>query len=440
MALIEAEKPFFTPKDQRKLGRLEEKLREAGGTCNIDVFAMAHDWEPDDATVQDVRGADVVTLELTRNVVKAGLATQQSNILEGNIFWRRIIDELREGNEEKLIRGVSVNQTVRNGLKRLLLHCGNETLTPALLVVEAKQIEPSELREFLSGDEIDFFGTHNWIIVDHAQTQLDIMERTLAVFDQRKSDGLKPPWPVPLSDNLSLVSENLDRKEIFNNRHTVTFMKSPDRSLIHARSLVIELLGDQPIRLSKDEKETIANDSMLAFILSHAELKDAEEILYSVYQFATKFLREKKSIKAAHVGGAAHGPTIARILNSSIQDRSVISVSVKDDPRFLHPLVGSDLFSFVKETIPPEELISGINVNGFETYADPEHIRNAVSRVVEENMGEFVRRLFVQRLMRRVASKYTLASMQERNQFRNELYLLDLEELRTMVATPKNQS
>jgi len=401
MSKYEVDQPLFTSKDQNRLHRLEGWMADSGSTCQIDIMAIGHSWEPGEI-LTELKEGDVVTLELTRGVVDAGLKGSDSQLLDRNLFWRGLIEGLREVKDGKLIRGVEVNQTARNAWKRLGLNNGTY-ISSALLTVEVNDPENTDLKTLLSEEDIEALKTYNWITVDDAFVAAKVMHRLNKSYGMMKKGKIRKHGDhVPLSfpPNLSLAANNIRDRDGLNGRFPVTFMKSPDSTLVSATQRLQEMFLDLPIELTANESKTLSLNTMLKFILSHAELKDAEEILTATYQFAYRLQPDNpKSIRTIHAGGADHAPAIQYSLQKHVSNPDAIIVNIKHDPRFPKLLNRGGILEFFGKTIPFENRLKGINVEGYEAYADPDFITNQTKNAVLDNIDDFRKRVLVDKIL-----------------------------------------
>lgn len=425
------ERAFFTPKDQRKLGRLEDQFSQADSVCFIDVHAIAHDWEPGEEITLATKSADVVTLELTRNVVTQGLAGGESQILGRNPFWKGIVDGLTEVDREQLVRGVEVNQTARVGWKRFALHTGSG-LAPGLLTIEVEDTNNPQLYKLLPEEHGERLQKYNWVTVEEDEWSVRALHKSSRGFARVREGKLPKRFPIYLFPGGYLVSDAFDQYEEFEGRHPVTYMKKPDQSVIAANSDLIDAFSGIPMELSDQEKRSLAHDVMLKSVLSHAELKDAEEILYNVYQYAKQKRDVAGNMRAVHIGGADHAESIAYVLGSHIKNKDAISVSVVDDPRFRVPLLRGGTLEFLRRTIPFEDRLRGITVEGFEIYADPPVIVANALNAIFDNFEDFQKRILVERICPYNELGKTLDSYKRVVEIQSDLYDLNTEELRRL--------
>lgn len=445
MSKYEIDQPLFTSKDQNRLHRLEGWMVDSGSTCQIDIMAIGHAWEPGEI-LTELKEGDVVTLELTRGVVDAGIEGSDSQLLDRNLFWRGLIEGLREVRDGKLIRGVEVNQTARNAWKRLDLSSGTN-ISSALLTVEVNDPENNDLTHVLSDEAIEALRIYNWITVDDAFVAAKVMHRlnkSYRMMSEGKIRKHSDHIPLSFPPNLSLAADNIRDKEELNGHFPVTFMKSPDSTLVSATQHLQEMFSDLPIELTTDESKSFSLDAMLKFILSHAELKDAEEILTATYQFAYRLQPDNlRNIRTIHTGGADHAEAIQYALQKHVGNPNVVGVTIKHDPRFPKPLLRGGTLEFFKRNVPFEDRLSGIQVEGFEAYADPDFITKKTQQAITENFDDFKRRVMVDRIfadiLKRGGDFENLKNAVELYTSLSDLYDLPESELRRLLTNIETQ-
>jgi len=406
MAEFEPNSPLFSSKDTNKVGNLDRRLQELDATSEIEIYAVAHDWKPGQI-IDLANQADVVTLELTRNVVTAGLAHSDSPVLDKNIFWRELIDGLRDNSENKLIRGVEVNQTVRTALKRLSLSMGSREFSTAIMSVEVNDPALTDIEAFLEPKDAEIFRKFGWLTVNDEWTATKVLEAVNAAYTMMSEGKIPKNRRVPLSfpQNLSMITDKLDDVDSFNGEFPILFMKSPDPSLVESTDQLKEMFCNLPFGLSPQEAASYASSVMTNFLLSHSELTDARQILYNTYQFV-KDSTPANMVKTIHIGGAHHAESIQYALNKHIPPNSRISVEIKQDPRFPIPILEGSIGEFFKKQIPFEQRLNGVFVENFETFANPTHIVSQATDAIENDPEDFLKRVYVDRLIAKLFTKF----------------------------------
>ncbi len=187
-----------------------------------------------------------------------------------------------------------------------------------------------------------------------------------------------------LTPTARIVENNLHNPEYKEaDRFPIAFFKKADKSLIESFDGISDFFGSLGMDFSPDYIRSLSNTIMTIFLLSHAELKEAEEILNYCYQYSRNNSLSNKNVTAFHVGGAAHAEGISYVLKSQIDNHDAIQVRVVDDPRFNNKLDGNTDSAFFKERIPFGNRLKAVRADGFEVYVDPqlilESIRGAIS-------------------------------------------------------------
>ena len=438
--------PLFEPKLQRQLQRLEQMLKDSGRSCSVELMGVLHSWDAGLEIIGKAKNAQMVTLELTRNIVNTGLADKESRILERNQFWGSLVKALRTDNEAQLVKGIEVNQTVRVASKRLSLHCRDMTLAPSFFTFELKSTDSKDLMlcqdyGFITPLDILAFKQCNWVIVESKELSYTLMELVTKVLEEQHNNFGKT-WPMKVTEDLYLASYT--NKKPSDGRWLITFMKEPDQSLLRAKELIEDVLSELNMGLTRMEKKWISLDAMEMILLSHAELKEAKEIFNCLYQYARNH-PEEKQMHLLHIGGAMHSAAIGQALQSNLTGESGIEVSLTADPRFNGHITDASFSAFFHDRIPFNELLSGVKAKGYEVYAEPERIEGMVRKALAGNRAEFEKRLLIHRITEKDRKEYkTLARTKELNRMMTDLSGLDsnslhvkyLNQLR-VLETPK---
>lgn len=397
----ETENQLFSSRYRSSVSGLERRLVGSNAVCDVRLLAIAHDWSPGAELLQAVRDADVVTLELTRNMVTETIAGQDSQIANKNIFWREVLGALRESDKDRIVRGIAIDQTSRNAWKRLSLHFGDKGIGSGILTIEVEDPNDPKLKTLLSNKDRENLRTRNWVVSENPRTAQKAFNGFLKAFRRYEKGKAKSLSPLYLFKGVSIVSDQFDKLDEYQEegRYPIVFMTPPDASILTARNLVSEALRGFHF-LSDVERDEMAGGIISDFIMSHAELKDAQEIMHAVSAFAkTKQIRDGV-LKAVHLGGALHTRFILNAINSQLNNPESVQVASVDDPRFEHPLIEYSTAEFFKERIPTLERLNSIRVEGFEVYADPERIARNVERAVFSDSEEFLRRYLSSELAR----------------------------------------
>lgn len=361
-------------------------------------MGVSHAGEPDEMVLDRVKRADVVTLELTRQVVQAGLRGEDSQILRNNSFWRGIIESLRSDTVNKRIRGVEVNQSPRVAWKRLSLHYGNPTLASSPFTIEVSRDRISDFYQLLSETELTTLKDRSWLITNNRYITDAVCQRLEEVTGALKDWG----FPVEMSPGIfwvcSASPEESDKTDDY--RYKITFMTPPHPSLIEAFELIKRELGDLNL-LKETEVNSFAFDVMLTYLLSPPELTEAREIAYvsnqSVRDPTTK--PNQKTLEVVHVGGAHHTERLERIFQASLPVNPRITINTSYDSNYLNFVW---LGPFFRDYIPFDRRMLAVRVTGFETEVVPELIGQDVVTAVVDNRDDFNERLAKYRASRQL--------------------------------------
>lgn len=415
---------------KRKLEKIEDTLARQGASCTVEIFGVIHDFQPGAALLRKIIQPDIVTLELTRNVVHAGLEGGESQVLGNNVFWREVVQALRVRREGKLIRGIEVNQTARVGWKRFSLHHGHNTLGSALFTVEAGEELPDEIISlFLRPEQIAELRKYRWLMIKDIYACEKVSGLAVAALERPDFSGT---WPISLGNDLSLVAARMNERKIPN--FLVTFMLPPRPSLEEARQEIEIKIRDSFPDLSEKEAKLFSIIAMENILLSPAELTDAREIVYALSQFIKQGL-SWPTIRCLHIGGAGHLSVIADILETHLPLGSQrIRIYRSSDPRF-RPYQGG-IHSFWREKVPFPNLVSIVDVKGFEVTANPQMAAGQAQQAITQNREDFWRKVLIWRILeKRYSGKKGRKAFNQELQDQYELCEKGVRELE-QIATP----
>ncbi len=438
--MTESSQRFFTPKEEHRLHRLEQHFTNNATVGQINIFAIAHDWAPEGIVDEAVKH-DVVTLELTRGVVQAGLSGESTSISKKNVFWQQVIEGLIPVQEGKLIRGVAVNQTARVAYKRFA-----SSLTPDYAFGRHATVEVTDptapiLGKFLSDADIAKLLKYNWINTADQKASLTVFTKFNKSIDMMRKgkiskgkiiDNHKVPlsFPYNIEFLLSLKSEEKEIEKPF----VVTFFKTPDRSLFEAHNALTQMFADLPLELDEDESSSMGKEVLLGSLLASAELSEAKELLNALYQ-RTVSVSPTAYASTLHVGGGFHAKPIKQVIDRHISNKDALTVSIKEDPRFDKPLDTGSLSAFLRDITPFDVRLTGINIEGFEAFANADIAKNTRD-IMEANIKEFRRYIAINRAW--VNLVYGLNDKPEIYKLQSKLFELSLDQLQRLAQVEEN--
>jgi hypothetical protein len=406
----ETPEPPFSPELLRQLQRLERQLADSDGRCSIEIMGVAHIGDAGQEIIDKAKNAQIVTLELPRKVVRAGLDDERTKVFERNAFWKSMVNALGPVSDEKLVKGIEVNHTVRTALRRLTLHYGYGTLAPSSLTFELKkdswpnegECRSEDMDKFmelglLEKQDFEKLQQHNWVVADNMELARLLMAVVAHNREQHGAPYSEEEWPIRISRDLYLVAVGSGRYAC-GGRGMTTFIKEPDESLQRAYDLVYSALAEPGLHLTLAERGTLSVVVLQTFLLSHSELKDAEEMAYFLCQYARKH-KDEKEIRLLHIGGALHSEHIRQVLLSACPG-SRIGISATVDPRLDHVRLDASIEAFFQDHIPLTDMLSAIKAEGFEVHAESERVADLVRQSIAEHRDDFDRRLLIRRLMR----------------------------------------
>ncbi len=361
---------------QGSLSRIHSLLDDIGGNCDIELAGVRHHGKPPTRLIKHAQSADVVTLELTRGVVQAGLAGQNSNLFRKNPFWGKLVESLGEYREKKKVRGIEVNQSPRIAWKRLNLHFGSIALAPTRYCIEVPAHEVESAAEFLQDEELVTLQKNKWLIASGVKMYHNVQNRISESLTKKVCKG----FPVPLSESLALVAFNktVDSTESFE----VTFIVQPHHSVLQSVEEISKLLQHYGYLSARDISETIPN-ALLPYFFSPVELSEAEEIAYFTKQYIrTDRKSNQKHFGVIHIGGAFHTNVIAQVLNASLPENSerihIVECYYVPDNKHKDPF-----FTYFLDHIPLSERLKAARIVDNETELDTDLIVSHVRKAIE---------------------------------------------------------
>lgn len=371
---------------QTRYRMLDGELTSRDLTCEIDIHGAMHHGRPPQATLGRISESDVVTLELTRNVVREGLEGGRVDLFRRNSYWRRLVSELRRDKEDKRIRGIEVNQTPRVAFKRFTLHYGFTSLALTALNFEIDEDNIPEFEDYLPENEYKTLQNYGWLITESR----DALHAIMTILDMSKPKGI--PWQ--LCQELSLVSFNRD--EAGKPKPRITLIKTPHLSIDLAASAITSLF-EKVGNLTDEEVLHLLYEVLNCYLLAPSELSEAEEIGYVTSQYTRADANsEQTGIKVIHIGGAYHTRVLTDTIKSNLPDgQSSISVSESYDPR-VKSYIGTTL-AFLRDKIPFENRLEAVKVRGFEVMVDPKLMVAQVEDAVIKDIHDFRRRVEIER-------------------------------------------
>jgi hypothetical protein len=371
---------------KKQLRMLNYHLSTSSASCDIELHGIQHKDYPDGASLEKLRGADVVTLELSRGVVHAGLQNRDSKVLQKNLFWKSIVDELHGIAENKKIQGIEINQTPRVAWKRFSLHQGVITLTPSPLIIEIQKEHIPNLSSLLDEHELETLQKRNWLITESPEIADPIYESFEQSLNARSNTKLS--YPIPLWAGASVVCSNLTNSmgESDLEDYTITFITPPHPSLIEANTQIQQVLRTTGFF---DDKEilSVALSTMCTFLLSPAELTEVQEIAYVAKQFVAHNMKSnQKNINVLHLGGAFHTPVLFDIFQASVPIDANIDITSTFDSKASKM---NALGTFFRDNISFEHRMEAVKVKGYDVIVTPKLIGQYVKEAIYRNMDKF---------------------------------------------------
>ncbi len=429
--MIENGQKFFTPKQERRLHRLEQHFVDNSQVGQIDIYAIAHDWEPSEI-VDDAVSYDVVTLELTRGAVQAGLSGEDTSISKRNIFWRQVVEGLRPAQEGKLIRGITVNQTPRVSYKRFMSSLNPEYAFGRHATVEVADPTAPILEKFLSDADIAKLLKYNWINTDDQNASLTVFTKFIKSMEMMKKgkiskrnilDNHKVPLSFP--NNIEFLLSLQPEKREDDKPFIITFFKAPDRSLFEAQNALTQMFADLPLDLTTAEKGSLGRSAITNSLVAHAERTEAWELVNALCQYVESS-QPTPNTNALHIGGAIHSQSIKHVIDKHIGNQDVLKVNIKDDPRFDRPILSGSL-NLLMDITPFQDRLAGTRIEGYEAYANSDFVQTTKD-IMEANIDKLTRHVAIDRAWAILA--YGMDEKPESFKLRARLSELTIEQLK----------
>jgi|GEM_PF-4951352 len=374
----------------RRLRLLDQTLTEGDRRVNIDLLGVSHAGLPAEMVIARATQADVVTLELTRGVVRAGLGERNSHVLEQNRFWRTLIRRLRPLQPKQLVLGIEINQTPRIAWKNFSLHHDVTTLSASPLTIEVEPDQISQLPNLLAyqgyssltPEHLDTLRKRHALTIDDVYATFTATHLTAQALDQPNSR-----WPLVLCPGVSLVCWN--DKEVGERRrgNRLTFITPPDPSLDQTFSGIVGILEKFQVR-DKSLAGGLALSAILTYLLAPVELTEAREIALAANQYARHYPKQPE-ITGVHVGGAHHTAVIESILKVSSPPTPRIAIQAEYDRDYDKKPGMSRLGTFFRNTIPFAHRIRAVNIHGFNATVNPDQILSDVETALSTHQNDF---------------------------------------------------
>lgn len=393
--MVEQDGKFFQETDNQ-LRNLEVNLRLHNLDCSINLLGVAHEGRPNPIVFREIDKADVITLELTRHVVQAGLTQEKSQVLRKSLFWRTVIKQLRNKTGGEKIIGIEINPVPRIDWKRLSLHNGERIFSPAPITIEVERESISELSEIVRPDELNALERNNWLVTENGDIAYFALETLTKKFKKLKKGEIKY-LPVPLSTGVRIVSCDLDQLSRDLKRMTlkklrkypVAFITPPPPSQIEACKLCRKIL--RQTKLFEDYQiDYLISGIMGVYLLSPVSITESREIAHATNQYVRgKRETNKPSVNVLHIGGACHTSRLFKIFSRYLSSNdSEIQLKQSYDSKSARILPKISM-SYFKNHIPLLNILSASRINNREVEIFPEIMRRDIEDAIFNNREEF---------------------------------------------------
>jgi hypothetical protein len=366
-----------------RVKNLERALHEQDASLDMHMIGIEHKGQPSRELLALLPTADIITLELGRNVVKAALAGENTQLLKKSPFWKKVITTLKPYQEDKKIAGVEVNQTPRTAFKRFAFHNGINMLSTPLLVIEKENNEHNKLFNRLSEKEIHTLQTYHYLVTENEK----VISSAITLFSKAAKKQQRAQYPVVLSKELSVVwASNKHAKQ-----PSIAFMEPPHSSLQIALNIVERIITDSNIFETKAEQISEALAVIFSYLLTPIECTEAREIANAASQHirASAPRNASGTYTVNHIGGALHTPILKTIFQDLLPTNPQTSIRTSD-LSIAHTKVHLD--TLLSDTIPFADRLSTVSVKDFEVTVDPERIGWQVAHAINLYGNDFAKR------------------------------------------------
>lgn len=369
----------------KRLRILNTNLSGNDMTCRVNLMGVMHDGQPGKEIMDSLHHADVITLELTRRVVEAGLHSEDSQLLNRNSFWKTIIEDLKRV-EGKIVRGIEINQTPRIAWKRFSLFMGDATLAASDLTFVVYPNCPV-LDGLVDKETAENVRLKNWAVSEDEQTVDNIIDLTNNAVDSGTGKGM----PLQVAQGMSLICLNTENRSK-DNPVSITLITPPHPSVTKTYDQVRQTLKAFNL-FNEEEIEFFGSSIIMNYLLTLPELTDVREIAYFANQYVKQNVAKGRNFDVLHVGGSYHVPVMASIFGDLLPDNPLIEVRQSYDQRV--PLANSlyILYAFPLEFIPYRDRVAGLKIENNDVVMQPEFVSRQVETAIQDHYHELRARL-----------------------------------------------
>lgn len=349
-----------TEKIENRLKSMDSDLKARNQTAETILWGVAHKFNPPRELLEDIRKADIVTLELPPGAISYRKTGADKDSLE---FWDCILKELEKSN--KRFWAVDTNKILRNMRKAIMRRL--EAPTEKRVNIFLKSMDDLlGLREN---------GINQEAVSELAKTIESEFVTFITLF--KIPEGLE----IPIGTNITEM-----RKDDWEIKAQVFIARPFQRSVKdvcrHVRTRMEGRLQGDP--LAKPIATKFALDYVYAFLMSYEDKTQAYKMLHRLQNFCKS--TEKKRVVHIHIGGYGHNKNITTLLGSA--PHAGYKITEKTDKRF--PTEGLSTIEFF-EKIPVRERIGLVLVGKNEVALDTDGAMRAFdSLFAHEDMGRLL--------------------------------------------------
>jgi len=331
-----------TEKIEARLAILDSDLKARNQTAETTLWGVAHILKPPKELLEDIRRADIMTLELPPGAISYRREAPEK---DAHTFWGTVLDELERSG--KIFYGVDANVLLKK-MRRAIQKRGapTDTINYCLRYIEEHHPELAnapEIREALKDDFFTFIGTAKKVHMEGEVAPKDL-KKMMRVFVHR-----------PFDSSIKKVCD-------------------------HARARLEKKLS--PEDFSSFVAKQLSLDYVEVILRSYEDNTQAKKILQRLQNLCKQ--TEKNRISHVHVGGYAHNENLMTLLKTGCAGN--YAVKEKKDTRF--PSGGGSTEKFF-EKIPLKTRIGLVSFEKNTARIDQDRANDAFDRLL--SYGDFAR-------------------------------------------------
>jgi len=299
-----------TEKIEARLAILDSDLKARNQTAETILWGVAHVFRPPREMLEDIRRADIVTLELPPGAIAHRKKKTDREMLA---FWDAVLGELESSN--KRFWAVDSNKILRNTRKAIIRRLERSTDTRINIFLKDVKDLPSRLE--------------GWVSPDQVQEIIKTVENDFIAFVTKAKVPPEAKTDESEQDDLETTVQLFIAKP---------FHASVKSVCRHVRMRMEKRLPEE--QFYNEVATTFALDYVTVLLMSYIDKTQSYEILRRLQNFCKN--TEAKRILHVHVGGYIHNKNLTTLLGSAPHER--YKISERKDTRF--PIDGLSSFEF----------------------------------------------------------------------------------------------